>query len=240
MDIRQLQSVRTGQEVAAFLRERIACGEWGVGYRLPAQRQLATELGVGRQAVRQGISHLEAEGYLMTRRGARGGSFVGEPSTPVSVWRDLLRANLPDLEDLIDFRSAIEQRICALAALRRSDSDLQAMRTAIEALPAAAPLNEVFSYSAFREADGQFHSAVSAASNNKRLTEASRRARSELFMPTDNLPYEQRVEVTRQQHNEIYEAIASGDPDAAALAARAHMDETLRNLHAIISEADSQ
>ena len=138
MEIKQLQTVRTGQEVAAYLRERIACGEWGVGYRLPAQRQLASELGVGRQAVRQGISHLEAEGYLMTRRGARGGSFVGEPSTPVSVWRELLRANLPDMEDLIDFRSAIEQRICALAALRRSDSDLQAMQTAIEALPAAA------------------------------------------------------------------------------------------------------
>ncbi|MSO27724.1 MAG: FadR family transcriptional regulator [Candidatus Nanopelagicales bacterium] len=238
MEMKQLQTVRTGQEVAAYLRERIACGEWGVGYRLPAQRQLAIELGVGRQAVREGIAHLEAEGYLLTRRGAQGGSFVDEPSTPVSVWRELLRANLPDMEELIDFRSAIEQHICALAALRRSALDLQAMQRAIAALPTAEMSSNEFSYSSFREADGQFHSAVSAAVKNERLTEASRRARAELFMPTDNLPYEQRVEVTRQQHTAIYQAIADGDPDAAALAARAHMDETLRNLHAIIRETD--
>ena len=236
MDMRQLQTVRTGQEVAAYLRERIACGEWGVGYRLPAQRQLAIELGVGRQAVREGIAHLEAEGYLVTRRGARGGSFVVEPSTSVSVWRELLRENLPDMEELIDFRSAI-QHICSLAALRRSDSDLQAMRTAIAALPDAALISDGFSYGAFREADGQFHAAVSAAASNERLTEASRRARAELFLPTDNLPYEQRVEVTRQQHTAIYQAIVAGDAVAAASAARAHMDETLRNLHAIIGEA---
>ena len=237
MDMRQLQTVRTGQEVAAYLRERIACGEWGVGYRLPAQRQLAIEFGVGRQAVREGIAHLEAEGYLVTRRGARGGSFVVEPSTSVSVWRELLRENLPDMEELIDFRSAIEQHICSLAALRRSDSDLQAMRTAIAALPDAALISDGFSYGAFREADGQFHAAVSAAASNERLTEASRRARAELFLPTDNLPYEQRVEVTRQQHTAIYQAIVAGDAVAAASAARAHMDETLRNLHAIIGEA---
>ena len=205
MDMRQLQTVRTGQEVAAYLRERIACGEWGVGYRLPAQRQLAIELGVGRQAVREGIAHLEAEGYLVTRRGARGGSFVVEPSTSVSVWRELLRENLPDME--------------------------------IAALPDAALISDGFSYGAFREADGQFHAAVSAAASNERLTEASRRARAELFLPTDNLPYEQRVEVTRQQHTAIYQAIVAGDAVAAASAARAHMDETLRNLHAIIGEA---
>lgn len=239
MEMRQLQTVRTGQEVAAFLRERIACGEWGVGYRLPAQRQLAIELGVGRQAVREGIAHLEAEGYLVTRRGASGGSFVVEPSTPVSVWRELLRENLPDMEELIDFRSAIEQHICSLAALRRTDSDLQAMRNAITALPEAAPSSDGFSYSAFREADGQFHAAVSAAARNGRLTEASRRARAELFLPIDNLPYEQRVEVTRQQHTAIYQAIADGDPEVAALAARAHMDETLRNLHAIIRKKEA-
>ena len=236
MDMRQLQSVRTGQEVAVYLRERIACGEWGVGHRLPAQRQLAIELGVGRQAVREGIAHLEAEGYLLTRRGAHGGSFVAEPSTPASVWRELLRENLPDMEELIDFRSAIEQHICSLAALRRSDSDLQAMRDAIAALPDAALISGGFSYSAFREADGEFHAAVSAAARNERLTESSRRARAELFLPTDNLPYEQRVEVTRQQHHAIYKAIADGDAVAAALAARAHINETLRNLHAIIRE----
>ena len=164
-----LQSSRTGHDVASMIRASIQSGELPVGAALPSQRNLAMQLGIGRQSVRDGIALLEAEGYLITRRGAHGGSFVIAPSTPMSVWRELLRANLPDLLDIIDFRIAIERRMCELAAERRTESDLVDMRSAIDELPTHAP-----SYNAFREADGRFHAAVARAAGSSKLEIASR------------------------------------------------------------------
>ena len=236
MNLQTLTPARASHEVAGLLRSRIQSGEWGVGFQLPPQRQLSELLGVGRQAVREGLGQLEAEGFLITRRGAHGGSFVQEPSTPIEVWRALLLSNLPDLDDLLDFRSGIEQRMCTLAATRRTASDLEEMSASIDALPISTTAGTVVSYSSFREADSRFHTAVGHAAKNPRLNEASRKARAELFMPTDHLPYEQRVEVTRNQHTDIYRAIEAGDAAGAAKAAMAHLEETRRNLYALVGE----
>jgi DNA-binding FadR family transcriptional regulator len=217
----RLQSSRTGHDVASMIRASIQSGELPVGAALPSQRNLAMQLGIGRQSVREGIALLEAEGYLITRRGAHGGSFVIAPSTPMSVWRELLRANLPDLLDIIDFRIAIERRMCELAA----------ERSAIDDLPTHAP-----SYNAFREADGRFHAAVARAAGSSKLETASRQARAELFLPTDNLPYEQHFETTRIQHLGILEAIEQRDAIAAGAAAVLHIEETRRHLRSLVNK----
>lgn len=231
MKIERIHPSRAAHEVAATLRARIQAGELPVGTRLPSQRDLAVLLGVGRQSVREGIAHLEAEGFLVTRRGATGGSFVAQPSSPPSVWLELLRANLGDYEDILDFRVGIERRIAELAASRRTASDLDEMRAAIDALPVASPT----STAAFREADGRFHAAVARAARSPRLEEHSRAARAELFMPTDNAPYEQRIESTREEHSRILAAIEAGDAAAAALAAAEHIEESRRQLRALIA-----
>lgn len=230
MFIEPISPSRAAHEVAASLRARIQAGELPVGTRLPSQRDLAALLGVGRQAVREGIAHLEAEGFLVIRRGATGGSFVAEPSAPASVWVELLRENLADLEDILDFRIGIETRIAELAARRRTTRDIDEMRAAIDALPTASPS----SYSAFREADGRFHAAIARAARSARLEEHSRAARAELFMPTDNAPYEQRIEITREQHTRIAEAIEAGDGAAAAAATAEHIEESRRQLRQIV------
>jgi GntR family transcriptional repressor for pyruvate dehydrogenase complex len=230
-----LQSTRTGHDVASTIRAAIQSGELPVGAVLPSQRNLATALGVGRQSLREGIAQLEAEGYLVTRRGAQGGSFVIAPSTPMSIWRELLRVNLPDLLDIVDFRIAVERRMCELAALRRTDAHLSDMRKAIEDLPAHAP-----SYNVFREADGRFHAAVARAANSPKLELASRQARADLFIPTDNLPYQQQIEITRIQHTAIYQAIKLRDERAAGDAAVLHIESTRSHLHDLVNEEDAQ
>ena len=230
MRIQPVHASRAAHEVAASLRERIQAGELPVGTRLPNQRDLATLLGVSRQSLREGLAHLEAEGFIVTRRGATGGSFIVEPSAPASVWTELLRANLADLEDLLDFRLGVEARIATLAAERRTNDDLTEMRVAIDAIPAAPT-----SFASFREADGRFHAALARASRSSRLEEHSRSARAELFMPTDNAPFEQRLEVTREQHARILDAVAAGNADAAAAAAAEHIEETRRQLRRLVA-----
>lgn len=106
-----MPSTRTAVDLAEDLRARIQCGELAVGSRLPPQRVMATQLSVGRQAVSEALALLEAEGYLVTRRGAHGGSFVREPVAPEAIWMELLRGSMPDHEDTLDFRCGVEAQM---------------------------------------------------------------------------------------------------------------------------------
>lgn len=229
MDLKPYSYARTGQEVAEDLRDQIRSGELAVGQKLPPQRELASTLEVGRHAVREALALLEAENYIVTKRGAQGGSFVSEPSAPAAVWIELMRKNMTDLLEVLDFRIAIESRIAVLAAQRRTTLDLDAMRQAIDAIP-----KQPSSKSEFREADGRFHAAMARAAGNSRLESALRSARADLFIPTDNIPYVETVEVTRRQHLQIFRAVEHQNPSAAARAVTRHIEETRRHLYSML------
>lgn len=230
MDLQSHTYTRTGHELAVGLRAQIQSGELSVGSRLPTQRALAARWSVGRQAVHEALALLESEGFMITKRGAHGGSFVCEPVAPAAVWMELARSNMSDLEDALDFRVGVEGQIAVLAASRRTPDDLLAMREAIDALPTAKA-----SRSEFREADGRFHSALARAAGNSRLESALRRARADLFLPADNIPYSETIEVSRRQHLAIYRAIEHQHPAAAARAVSAHIEETRRHLRSLVS-----
>ncbi|MHB1211987.1 MAG: FadR/GntR family transcriptional regulator [Candidatus Nanopelagicales bacterium] len=217
-------------EVAESLRQQVQSGEISVGSRLPSQRAMADRLGVGRQAVAEAMSLLESEGFIVTRRGAHGGSYVCEPVATAPVWFELIRSSMADLEEALDFRMGIETQIARLAAERRTSEDLEVMRTAIDELP-RTQVNRA----AFREADGRFHAALSRAARNSRLEAALRRARADLFVPTDSVPYTETVEVTRRQHAAILRAVERHDAAAAARLVRAHIEETRRHLWALVN-----
>lgn len=73
---RLVTSTTLPQNVAEHLRILIHRGEVGPGDRLPAERELAEQLGVARMSLRDAIKVLQADGYVEVRRGARGGTFV--------------------------------------------------------------------------------------------------------------------------------------------------------------------
>jgi len=226
-----VSSSKTSHDVASLLRTQIQSGELAIGVRLPAQRELSTQIGVGRQAVQNALSLLEAEGYITTKRGAHGGSIVSEPVATAAVWLALVRSNTNDLQDTFDFRLAVERQIVMLAAERRTDDDLAAMLQAIDDLPRTNTTRSLF-----READGRFHAAMAAAAGNRRLEIALRQARADLFLPTDNIPFTETVEVTRRQHMAIYKAIEKQDPVAAARAIGSHIQKTRTDLFAVLVE----
>lgn len=229
MRLEPLVSTRTGVELAESLRAQIQCGEIAVGFRLPPQRAMAERLGVGRQAVQEALSLLEAEGYLETRRGARGGSFVCEPVAPEGVWLELLRSSIADLEDSLDFRVGVETQIARLACRRRTDEDIAEIQVAINSLTNGTRAR-------FREADGNFHALLARAARNERLEAALRRSRADLFVPTDNLPFVEQVEESRRQHQRILNAVERRNEAAAVRAVGVHIEETRRRLRAMVAK----
>ncbi len=223
------QTTVTG--IANLLRGRIHRGELSPGDRLASERDLATDLGVGRITLRGALARLQAEGYLEVRRGASGGNFVTELEKPYRRWIRRMREDMSDLDDLIEYRIAVERRAAKLAAIRADDTDRQRMAEAIDKLDRADD-NE-----AFRQADSEFHTALAEASGSPRLIAAVDDARGELFAPTDQLRYSTEVERTRTQHQAIYQAIMAADPEAAADAVEAHIETTRGELIEMLRES---
>jgi GntR family transcriptional repressor for pyruvate dehydrogenase complex len=227
--------IRTaGERIAERLVTAIALGEFVPGQRLPAERELAALLEVSRATVREALQRLQASGYVTTRRGRGGGTFVTGSQGPESdqMIRNTLEPGWDQLAEILDFRRLVEQLIARTAAERRDAADVAAIREAVSGYAGAADRD------ASRLADHALHQAIARATHNSRLVDLSARIRREVSLGFDAEPYT--PEVRRRalhQHPELAEAVIAGRPAKAAELAAAHFSLTenmLTELHARI------
>lgn len=216
------------QAVADHLRRLIHLGEVGPGDRLPPERELAEQLGVARISLREALKILQRDGYVQVKRGAQGGTYVTELEEPVARWRAKMRTESGEFDDIIDFRIALETDSARLAALRRDERDLEALRTAI------SELEQSEGRAAFRLTDSRFHTALARAARNARLEAGIEAARGELFMAHDLLPFIDPVHESVRDHLAIYQAVLRRDPEAASARMREHIEHTRAQLRDIV------
>lgn len=230
-----ISPVSTSEAVARIVRDRIHVGEYAPGDRLPPQRELASLLGVSRVSVREGLRLLVEEGYIDVKRGSTGGAFVTMLSRPAEAWRRRLRNHRGELDDLVEFRIAVESHIAYLAALRSTRADLARMRAAIRKMGAIA--NEVSDHHGFRTTDAEFHSALGRAARNNRLNRAVLEARNEMFLPYDMLTFNEPRAAVVADHQAIYEAVRDGMSPVAASLMGEHIQRTREQLLSYVAEA---
>jgi len=223
-----------GERIAERIVTAIALGEFVPDQRLPAERELATMLEVSRTTVREALQRLQASGYVTTRRGRGGGTFVRTghgPDADGMIARTLNPA-WADLTDLLDFRRLVEQLIARTAAERRNERDVVLIRGAVSDYARAADRN------ASSLADHALHKAIAKATHNARLVELSAQARRDVSLGFDAEPYTPGIRHRAlHQHPLLAEAVVAGDPDSAARIAAEHFsltEEMLRELHARI------
>jgi GntR family transcriptional regulator, transcriptional repressor for pyruvate dehydrogenase complex len=223
-----------GERIAERIVTAIALGEFVPDQRLPTERDLASMLEVSRTTVREALQRLQASGYVTTRRGRGGGTFVRADRGP--GFDDMIARTLgpvwADLTELLDFRGLVEQQIARTAAQRRDERDIARIRQAVEDYSDAADRDES------RLADHALHQAIAQATHNGRLVDLSAQSRREVSLGFDAEPYT--PEVRRRalhQHPSLAEAVIAGDAEAAAQCAAAHFsltEDMLRELHALI------
>jgi GntR family transcriptional regulator, transcriptional repressor for pyruvate dehydrogenase complex len=223
-----------GERIAERIVTAIALGEFVPDQRLPTERELAAMLEVSRTTVREALQRLQASGYVRSRRGRGGGTFVltdRGPDADDMIARTLVPA-WSDLTELLDFRHLVEQLIARTAAERRGLDDIARIRAAVAEYAAAAGRDES------SLADTALHQAIAMATHNARLVELSARARRDISLGFDAEPYTPQVRHRAlHQHPSLAEAIVAGEPDAAARIASEHFsltEEMLRELHARI------
>jgi DNA-binding FadR family transcriptional regulator len=223
-----------GERIAERIVTAIALGEFVPDQRLPTERDLAAMLEVSRTTVREALQRLQAAGYVSTRRGRAGGTFVRTglgPDSDAMIRRTLVPA-WNELTEMLDFRRLIEQTIARAAAQRRDDRDIAAIRAAVDDYARAE------NREASRLADHALHQAIAQATHNDRLVALSANIRREVSLGFNAEPYTPQVrERAVRQHPTLAEAVIGQDPDLAADLAAEHFsltEEMLTELHARI------
>jgi GntR family transcriptional regulator, transcriptional repressor for pyruvate dehydrogenase complex len=214
--LRPLGRTRLYEDLVERLGEFVIRTDLAVGGRFPPERELASRLAVSRASLRQALAVLEAQGFIEVRHG--GGVFLRRSRGFGGMLHKLVerRARLPEV---LEARELLEVRLAELAATRRAEADVVAMRTALaqmEADVAAAGLGVA--------GDTAFHHAVHRAGKNKvlehvidGLAEAIHETRIESLSEPD------RPRNSLVAHRRILEAIEAQQPAGAADAMRAHL-----------------
>lgn len=225
MDLPVLKSQRLYQQISQLLMAYIRDGRFLPGQVLPAERDLAKQLGVSRSSVREALIALEIFGWVEIRVGT--GVFVCPtlPETTTTLSDDDVSA-----EDLLKARQVIEGELAALAATTATDEQLQELTDLAKQMEKTLTDDK-----AFHALDTQFHLLVSKMTNNPLLVEAVQRLWDRHHSPAF-LRLEQHyanpalLKVWDRDHQAILNAISRRDPGGARTAMRKHLKNVLERL----------
>lgn len=221
--LQTVEPKRLYRQIAEQLRSLMTSGEFKAGSRLPAERDLAKQLGVSRPSVREALIALEVEGWVEVRTGSgvyvlpRSGTSTHAAQVPANEWGPL---------ELLRARRVIEGEIAALAASQAKRRDVQAIREAIEFMR-----DEVDRGLTPLEGDRAFHAAVAHASANAVLLDTV-----QTFWDARHGPLFERLgghfestpvwRLAIAEHEAVLAAIRLRDAEGARIAMQQHMDKT--------------
>ena len=231
MPLQAVEPRRLYRQIADQIAQLIASGEYRPGARLPAERELATSLGVSRASVREAIISLEMGGLVEVRVGT--GIFVTAAAAAPAVPRDAG----PGPFELLQARKLIEGEIAAVAATKAAPSDLDYLRRCVQRMQA-----QVEDFAAREASDREFHLGIAKATGNGSLEQVvaglwAQRAelwgRLQQHFHTPDL-----ARKTIRDHVAIVNAIAARDPAAARAAMHRHLARVVREFERGVEDGE--
>ena len=211
-------------QVADLLAREIRGGHLEPGEKLPTEQELIGRFGVSRTVVREAMASLRSQGLVISRQGS--GVFVAGPDEN-SVFRIAASEvrSLADVSDVLQLRLAVEVEAAGLAALHRTEDDLEAMEGHLQAIDAAIAAGE-----AAVQSDYSFHRAISTATGNPYFERFLHFLGPVIIprqtvRPPSETPEQRRAYLAhvQEEHRRLLQAIARGSVEAARLSAREHL-----------------
>jgi DNA-binding FadR family transcriptional regulator len=216
---------RTFEEVVNQIRDQLAAGKLVPGERLPSERALASQLNVGRSALREGLRTLEMSGVVELRKGRAGGAFItrGNPKVVSDSMADLLRLGNVSWTHLTEARIWIEEVIVRVACERAAPEDYAALEDNIRQ---SMELFEIGLLMKKTEVLIEFHNILARATGNPVLVMVT-------GMLTETLRYFTRrlgpgtTRAVFRSRRRFMKAFVAHDADAAV----DEMERNLRKVH---------
>jgi GntR family transcriptional repressor for pyruvate dehydrogenase complex len=235
-DIISVMRMPLYEQIANQLEQLIIANKLHPGDRLPSERELASQLGVGRPAIREANRVLRDRGLVELRPGS--GTYVcaaSDGAISQSIERFFSSRHSPVLE-LQEMREIMEPALAALAAERATPQDIERMELELAYIEA-----DPSDLDRYIESDAKFHIAVVEAARNRML--------SAIFAPMIAIMKDEIREVTLhmveagqhdpRRHREIMEAIKARQPEEARRAASEHL-EGFRKVSTLLQEMNER
>ncbi len=219
--IRPLNRESVTSSIINRLTDLLISGELKPGDKLPTEMELAEQLGVGRNSVREAIKMLSYLGVIEIRRGI--GTFVAN-SMPESVVNPLILGLVFEQKtsrEIIELRLLFETAIGEIVIQKASDEDIKKLVAANEHLKKAAA-RKSSSAQQLRDIDIGFHETLLELTDNNPLKKIGK-AIYALFLSSIENTVKQDPERAVRNHQLIIEAVEKRDPELL----RKHMKESL-------------
>ena len=245
------------QRVVDGVSERIHSGALKPGDRVPSEPGLMQEFGVSRTVVREAMSRMQASGLVETRQGV--GTFVLASAAPEPLLaRGARNVQVRQKLAMLELRISIESEAASLAAVRRSDAHLAAMRSALDTFDAQRRAGGNTT-----EPDFHFHVQIAAATGNEYFEEVLTslgnatipRAAPQVPSPPGSADsgskpaarfgeaqplLESGKAITQREHEAIFDAIRRGDAAAARAAMFMHLSNSRERMRASTESGGSR
>jgi DNA-binding FadR family transcriptional regulator len=236
-----LRPVRAGnafEETVERLLTAIRLGVVGPGERFPAEREFAAQLGISRITLREALRALAEAGFVESRRGRFGGTFVtaapAEPSHGEA--RRIALEQADGLTDALTFRMVVETGAAEALAQRASAGPGPEVRHIREMLSARLAEVNAAGPRDYRRLDTLFHLAIAELTGSSLLAAAAADARIRLNDFLNAIPILRRnIDHTAAQHAAIAEAILAGQPGRARQAVAEHLEGTAALLRGFLA-----
>lgn len=237
--MKNLEPQRLYRQIATQIQGLISSGEFAVGSRLPAERDLAVQMGFSRPSVREALIALEVEGVIEVRTGS--GIYVKslgkKKATPAKTLNT--PAEWGPLE-VMRARSLIEAEMAALAAECANAQDIKHMAAALKAMQKDAKAGRIP-----RDSDIAFHMAIANACANSVMHDTL-----ELYLEARNGPLFERLgdyfespaswAAAIAEHQEVLDAISANDPQRARKTMHKHLNQAHKRFSASWRSAPSR
>lgn len=212
---------RVSEQISGYLKRLIATGQLKPGDRLPAERDLAEQLEVSRNSIREALHTLELTGLIEARQG--GGTFVREAG--IESIREPLSSLLITREgviaEILDARRMMEPPMAGKAAAKATAEQIALMEKILRQQEQAVKDGKSGS-----EEDTLFHHALAESTGNSVIVKLVEAMTEVLYASRErNLQTQDRAHASLRGHRKVLEAITRKDEEGAYTAMLEHLGD---------------
>jgi DNA-binding FadR family transcriptional regulator len=218
------------EDTVGRLLQTIRLGVLAPGESLPPERELAARLQVSRDTVREAIKSLAEAGYLVSRRGRYGGTFLADELPTTAAETDGVHGiTRGELDDVLRLREILEVGAARMAAARTLTAvERELLWTRMTDARDAEPAG-------YRRLDSRLHLAIAEMAGSASLVPLVAENRMRVNRLLDRIPLlSANIAHSDEQHEAIVIAILAGDQDRAETAMRAHIAGSTSLLHGFL------
>ncbi len=233
---RPIRKRRLSEDVAEQLEKMIRDGTVAVAERLPSERELMRQFGVGRPSVREALMHLRKMGLVEVGSGERARVTRPTPQVVIDALSGPARHMLAQAGGVQYFQNArifFEAGLARHAALHATDEDLASFKAALE-----ANRRSIGDLTQFERTDVDFHYVLALVARNPIFTAIHAALAEWLLEQRHTTLAAGEDKKAFEAHRAIFNAVAARDPDRSEKAMRDHLEYVARRYTAIVEAGE--